>query len=76
MKHAGEDRIGAEGTRIAIGQTEGGRYLRVVYIPEEGFDEVFVITTYDLAGKALLAYRKRMRRRQKYEKYRKMAEIE
>ena len=65
LTHAGEDRTGVEGTRTAIGQTEGGRYLRVVYIPDGEFDSVFVITAFDLAKKALLAYRKRMRRRQK-----------
>lgn len=28
-----EDRAGTEGSRIAIGQTEAGRYLRVIYVP-------------------------------------------
>lgn len=53
----GEDRVGREGSRVALGQTREGRYLRVVYIPE--VDGAFVITAYELAGKALFAYRRR-----------------
>jgi hypothetical protein len=29
---AGEDRPGRDGSRIAVGQTRGGRYLRVIYV--------------------------------------------
>jgi hypothetical protein len=28
-----EDRAGRDGSRIALGQTESGRYLRVIYVP-------------------------------------------
>lgn len=28
-----EDRPGAEGARVAVGQTQEGRYLRVIYVP-------------------------------------------
>lgn len=59
----GEDRPGQEGSRIAIGQTQAGRYLRVIYVPDSNADSIFVITAYDLRGKALLAYRRRRRRR-------------
>ena len=59
--HPGEDRIGHEGARVAIGQTRSGRYLRVVYVPEP--ESIFVITAYDLSGKALIAYRRRIKRR-------------
>jgi hypothetical protein len=47
----------------AIGQTSGGRYLRVTYVPEPDSDSAFVITAYELKGKPLLAYKRRMRRR-------------
>ena len=57
--HPGEDRLGREGTRVAIGQTQGGRYLRVIYIPDPDSGNIFIITAYDLRGKALLAYRRR-----------------
>ena len=59
----GEDRPGLEGSRVAIGQTEAGRHLKVIYVPDPELDSVFVITAYDLAGKPLLAYRKRQRKR-------------
>ena len=58
-----EDRPGREGARIALGQTRGGRHLRVVYVldPEPG--SVFVVTVYDLRGNALAAFKRRRRRR-------------
>jgi hypothetical protein len=52
----GEDRPGQEGSRIALGQTSAGRYLRVIYVPEPEKKNLFVITAYDLTGKPLLAY--------------------
>ena len=56
----GEDRPGSDGSRIVIGRTSGGRYLRVIYVPDP--NSVFVITAYTLRGKPLLAYRRRQRR--------------
>jgi hypothetical protein len=47
---------------VAIGQTDAGRYLRVIYVPDAQPGSVFVITAYELAGKPLLAFRRRMRR--------------
>ena len=63
LSHPGEDRLGAEGSRVAIGKTKAGRYLRVIYVPDRKPDSVFVITAYDLVGKPLLAYRRRRRRK-------------
>ena len=60
-----EDRPGAEGSRVAIGRTFGGRYLRVVYVPDPEPDSVFVITALQLRGKALLAFRRRQRRKKR-----------
>jgi hypothetical protein len=65
LSQPGEDRPGREDSRVAIGQTQGGRYLRVIYVPNHGPDSVFVITAYELRGKPLLAYRKRRKRRKK-----------
>lgn len=59
----GEDRPGAEGSRIAIGRTSAGRFLRVVYVPDPEPDSVFVVTAFELRGKPLLAYRRRRRRK-------------
>jgi hypothetical protein len=65
LARPGEDRQGYEGARIAIGQTEVGRYLRVIYVPDPEPGSVFVITAYELRGKPLTAYRRRRRRRQR-----------
>ena len=58
-----EDRSGRDDSRVAIGQTQGGRYLRVIYKRDPERDSFFVITAYDVTGKSLTAYRRRMRRR-------------
>jgi hypothetical protein len=58
----GEDRSGREGSRVAIGQTFGGRLLRVIYVPDPEPNSAFVITAYDLRGKPAFAYRRRRRR--------------
>jgi hypothetical protein len=63
LTNPGEDRPGREGSRIAIGQTVAGRYLRVIYIPDPEPDSIFVITSYELNGKPLIAYRRRRRKR-------------
>ena len=59
----GEDRAGKEGSRVAIGQTKSGRFLRVIYVPDSEPNSVFIITAYVLKGKPLIAYRKRRRRK-------------
>ena len=63
LEKPGEDRAGREGSRIALGQTASGRYLRVVYVPDREPDSVFVITAYELIGKPLAAYRRRRRKK-------------
>ena len=65
LSSPGEDRPGKEGSRVAIGQTRSGRFLRVIYIPDPVPDSCFVITAYELVGKPLLAYRRRRRRKGK-----------
>jgi hypothetical protein len=61
LRNPGEDRPGREGSRIAIGQTQSGRYLRVIYVPDPEPNSIFVITAYELTEKPLAAYRKRKR---------------
>ena len=63
LEHPGEDRGGREGSRVALGQSVSGRYLRVIYVPEPEMDSVFVITAYELDGKALASYRARRRKK-------------
>lgn len=59
---SGEDRAGNDGVRMAIGQTRGGRYLRVVYVHDADTNSIFVITAFELAGKPLAAYKRRRRK--------------
>lgn len=63
LSNPGEDRTGREGARVAIGQSFGGRFLRVIYVPDPEPDSVFVITAYELQGKPLRAYRRRHKRK-------------
>ena len=65
LMRPGEDRPGREDSRVAIGQTRAGRYLRVIYVPDPEPDSVFVITAFDLRGKPLQAYRRRCRKRER-----------
>jgi hypothetical protein len=58
-----EDGPSSGGSRQAVGQAHGGRYLRVIYVPDEVGDSVFVVTAYPLAGRELKAYRRRKKRR-------------
>ena len=58
-----EDRPGREGSRVAVGQTETGRYIRIIYVSDPVPDSVFVITAYPLGWRALTALRRRRRRR-------------
>ena len=60
-----EDGASSNDSRQAVGQTAAGRYLRVIYVPDEVGDGVFVVTAYPLTGKALHAFRRRQRRRRK-----------
>ena len=64
LRRPGEDRPGTDDSRVSIGQTLSGRYLKVIYVPDPQPGSVFVITAYELTGKALLAYRRRRRRKQ------------
>jgi len=59
----GEDRLGRDGSRVAIGKARTGRHLRIIYVPDPEPGSVFVITAYELKGKPLAAYRRRRRRR-------------
>ena len=56
-----EDRAGRDRSRIALGQTEAGRYLRVIYVPDPIPGSVFVISAYELGEKAQKALRRRLK---------------
>lgn len=63
LGRAGEDRPGRDGARVALGRTLSGRLLRVIYVPDPRLDSHFVMTAYELQGKAAMAYRRRRRRK-------------
>jgi len=63
LARPGEDRPGREGSRVAMGQADAGRYLRGIYVPDPQPESLLVITAYDLRGSPLTAYRRRIRRR-------------
>jgi hypothetical protein len=58
-----QDIRGREDSRIAIGQTEEGRYLKVIYVPDPVPDSVFVITAYQPGPKAKRAIRRKRRKK-------------
>lgn len=58
-----EDRPGRGGSRVALGQTRAGRYLRVIYAPDGAPTVVFVITAYQLGPKSLHALRRRRKKK-------------
>ena len=59
----GEDLPAKRDSRMKIGQTGAGRFLQVIYVPDENPESMFVITAYELKGKAKAAYRRRQRRK-------------
>jgi hypothetical protein len=63
MRGSGEDLPGARDSRMKLGQTLAGRYLQVIYVPDEDPNSVFVITAYELRGRAKKAFRRRQRRK-------------
>lgn len=63
LRGPGEDLPAAGNSRMKLGQTAAGRYLQVIYVPDEDPGSVFVITAYELRGKARTAYRRRQRRK-------------
>ena len=58
-----EDRKGREGSRVVLGQTASGRYLRVIYVPDKEPAGLFVITAFEITGKPLAALRRRRKKK-------------
>jgi len=63
LRGSGDEVPGTRGSRIKLGQTDVGRYLQVIYVPDEGGDSAFVVTAYEPKEKAKQAYRRRRRKR-------------
>ena len=62
LRRPGARYLRKDGTLAAEGQTDSGRYLRVIYREYPDLDYRLVITAYDLVGKAKQAYRRRRKR--------------
>lgn len=59
-----ENLPGRRNSRIVIGRTRLGRLLKVVIVPDDdGGEGVFVVTAFDLTGKPMRAFQRRLRRR-------------
>ncbi len=58
-----EDRPGRDDSRVALGKTQQGRYLRVIYVPDPVPGSIFVITAYDVGPKARRALGRRLRKK-------------
>ncbi len=65
LRGAGDDLAASKGSRMKLGRTGAGRYLQVVYVPDEDSEDLFVITAYELHGKAKKAFRRRQRRKKR-----------
>ena len=63
LARPGDDFRGSRSSRIALGRTWAGRYLKIVYVPDPQPGSVFVVTAYEMKGKLLAAYRRRQRRK-------------
>ena len=48
---------------IAIGRTRAGRYLKVIYSPDDVGDGIFVISAFDVSRRQIRALKKRLGRR-------------
>ena len=52
LRGPGEDLPGRRGARMKLGATLAGRCPAVIYVPREDPNDLFVITAYELQGKA------------------------
>jgi hypothetical protein len=65
LQRRDDDFGGSRKSRIRFGRTRGGRYLKVIYVPDEAGDSAFIITAYELKNKTKRAFRRRRRRKGK-----------
>ena len=65
IRHPGDDSPIRNRARECLGKTPSGRYIRVIYVPDDDGLGLFVVTAYRLEGKPLTAFRRRQRRKGK-----------
>jgi len=54
---------GRDSSVISIGLTRSGRYLKVIYSPDEEVSDIFVITAFDVTPRQVRALKQRLKRR-------------
>lgn len=57
-----EEIRGRNGSKLVLGQTRAGRYLKIICVPDEQGDGIFIVTAFDLPARQVRALRRRMRR--------------
>jgi hypothetical protein len=65
LSRPGLDYPEAQNARVRLGTTAAGRHLKVVYVPDKSARSAFVVTAYELRGKALKAYRRAKKRKKR-----------
>ena len=65
LRHFDEDVRGRGDSRVATGQTAGGRYLTVIYVPDEDGEGLYVVTAYPLPSGRTAGFRRRRRKRKR-----------
>ena len=58
-----EQRKGREDSIVVIGRTEAGRFLKVIYVPDDDGKCIFVVTAYPIGPNQMKALKRRMKRR-------------
>ncbi|MDB5301797.1 MAG: hypothetical protein JWO87_3460 [Phycisphaerales bacterium] len=56
---------GRRDSLIALGRTRAGRYLKVIFSPDEDGEGIFVITAFEPTDNEVHALRRRLRRRRR-----------
>lgn len=54
---------GRKESSVAHGRTKAGRYLKVIFSPDDDGESIFVITAFDLPAKQIAALKRRLRRK-------------
>jgi hypothetical protein len=63
LSRPGLDYPEGRNARARLGTTAAGRHLKAVYVPDQGVKSAFVVTAYELRGKAPKAYHRAKRRK-------------
>lgn len=63
LSRPGQEIAGRDKSRIRFGQSSAGRYLQVVYVPDEDRKGAFIVTAHDMSNKAKKAFRRHQRRK-------------